>query len=260
MTNPDSIPTTPELIETCTTRKIFRLLHGTAKFSQFSFMFGPTGRGKTFAAKAWLRAYGSGAYLRAETRATPAGLRRDLSRAIFGEAGSNAAAIRDHIYEHPGFVLLVDECNHLITNTSGVGANALDSIRDYYDAIQEEGGRFGVCFIFTDYSLDRLRKCRMASFLEQFIHRGDNHLNIPAKISRPYEIVPIIRTLIPDADEELIDAAVGIDNIRAIFKRIAVLKDFAAKYNCRITAKMLRDAQALFESGNYPDDKGVRHD
>lgn len=248
-----SIPMTSDLIETCTTRKIFALLNGTAKFSQFSFLFGPTGRGKTFAAKTWLKNYGNGTYVRAETRSTQAGIRRGLSHAIFGEDGAKASAIRKYIYEHPGFVLVVDECNHLIANTTGAGANALDSIRDYYDMIQDDSGRFGICFIFTDYSLDRLRKCSMASFLEQFIYRGDNHLHIPQKISRKYEIEPIVKTLIPYADDALIDAACSIDNVRAVFKRIAVLKDITDPKNLQITAPMLLGAQATFESGIWED-------
>lgn len=255
MNNPSSASrTTSETIETCTVKKIRRLLQGTARLSQFSFMFGPTGRGKTFASRDWLRGYGNGAYVRAETGSTQSKLRRNLSRAIFGDEFARERDIYKYIGEHPGFVLIVDECNHLIANANRAGANNLDSIRDYYDMIQDEGGRFGVCFIFTDYTLDRLRKCRLASFLEQFIYRGDNHLNIPSKISRAYEIVPIVRGLIPEADDALIDAAASINNIRAIFKRITVLKEYSAKYNQAITAKMLADTHAQFESGEYPDE------
>ena len=249
-----SISTTTDLIETSTSRKIFRLLNGTARFSQFSFMFGPTGRGKTFAARAWLERYGNGAYLRAETGSTQTRLRRKLSRAIFGEEDARNSDIRDFIAAHPGFLLIVDECNHLISNPTRAGANNLDSIRDYYDEIQDGGGRFGVCFIFTDYSLERLRKCRMASFLEQFIHRGDNHLAIPQKISRAYEVAPIVKTLIPDAGDDLIDAACRIGNIRAIFKRIAVLKAFAEKSATAVSAAMLTASQQTFESGVWPEE------
>ena len=254
MENRTSIFTTTDLIETSTSRKIFRLLNGTARFSQFSFMFGPTGRGKTFAARAWIEKYGNGAYLRAETGSTQTRLRRSLSRAIFGEEDARASHIRDFIAAHPGFVLVVDECNHLISNPTRAGANNLDSIRDFYDEIQDAGGRFGVCFIFTDYSLERLRKCRMASFLEQFIHRGDNHLAIPEKISRTYEVAPIVKTLIPGAGDDLIDAACRIGNVRAIFKRIAVLKSFAEKSSTTVTADMLTAAQLTFESGVWPEE------
>ena len=252
MNQPHSTPT--DLIETSTTRKIWRLLNGTARFSQFAFMFGPTGRGKTFAAKAWLRNYGNGAYIYAEPRASQAGLRRALSAAIWDDETASTSAIRKHIEQHPGFVLVVDECNHLISNTSGSGANALDSIRSYYDMIHDAGGRMGVCFIFTDYSLDRLRKCRMAAFLEQFIHRGDNHLNLTGKISRSREVAPLVQSLIPYADDALIDAAAAIGNIRSICKRITVLRELADKRGIQITAKMLAGAQAQFESGIWEDE------
>ena len=243
-----------ELVETSTTKKIFRLLNGTARYSQFSFMFGPTGRGKTFAARAWLDNYGNGAYVRAETGSTQSRLRRNLSRAIFGEEDASASDIQRHIAARPNFVLIVDECNHLIGSATRAAANNLDSIRDLYDTIADDGGHFGVCFIFTDYSLDRLRKCRLAGFLEQFIHRGDNHLALPQNISRAYEIAPIVRTLIPDADEALIGAAASIGNVRAVFKRIAVLRDFASKHGAKITAEMLIGSQQTFESGKWEDE------
>ena len=245
---------TSELIETTTTKKIFKLLSGTARYSQFSFLFGPTGRGKTFAARSWLDTHGPGAYIRAETGSTQSRLRRNLSRALFGEEDGRPSDIRKYIAARPGFVLIVDECNHLIGNATRAGANNLDSIRDYYDDIADNGGRFGVCFIFTDYSLDRLRKCRLAGFLEQFIHRGDNHLALPSKVSRAYEVAPIVKRILPDADDALIDAAASIGNIRAITKRITVLRDFAAKNQSPVTAEMLIATQQMFESGRWEDE------
>ncbi len=258
--NQNTVFWTPsEVAETSTYKKIRRLLQGTAKLSQFSFMFGPTGRGKTFAARDWLSKYENGAYVRAETGSTQAKLRRNLSQAIFdGDDSARERDIYDYIRKHPGFVLIVDECNHLIAKADRAGANNLDSIRDYYDRIQDAGGQFGVCFIFTNYTLERLRQCRLASFLEQFISRVDNHLNIPAKISRAYEIAPIVTRLVPEADNALIDAAASINNVRAICKRIAVLKEYSAKFKTPITAQMLLDTHEQIRSGDYRDEQEER--
>ena len=47
--NESQFQTTTEAIETSNYKKITRFLNGTAKRGQFSYLFGPTGYGKTFA-------------------------------------------------------------------------------------------------------------------------------------------------------------------------------------------------------------------
>lgn len=253
-TTKSTFPQTSDLIETSTAKKIRRLLQGTARRSQFSFLFGPTGRGKTFVTRDWLRGHGNGAYVRAVTGATQARLRKQISQAIFNDEHARERDITEHILAHPGFVLIVDEVNHLIANANLSSARNLDSIRDYYDEVQDAGGSMGVCFIFTEYTLDRLRNCRMASFLQQFINRCDNHLNIGNRISRAYEIVPTVRAYIPDADDALINAACAINDIRAIHKRFSAAKELSARTGQPITAKMIEAFQAQFNSGDYPDE------
>ncbi len=248
-------PQASTLIETSTSRKIQRFLNGTAKKGQFSYMFGPTGRGKTFITRNWIESYGNAAYVRADTGVTHTGLRRQISRAIFNDDGAKEHEILKYLLEHPGFVLIIDEANHLLTDGNLRSAKNLDSIRDYYDSVQESGGRIGIVFIFTEYSLDRLKKCRIASFLQQFINRGDNHLDIPRKISRAYEIIPTLNALLTDVSEDLIAAACKFPDVRSLHKRLITAKEWSAKNNKPITGEVLTGLQLQFETGDYTDEK-----
>ena len=149
---------------------------------------------------------------------------------------------------------MIDEANHLLTDGNLRSVRNLDSIRDYYDSVQEAGGKIGVVFIFTEYSLERLRKCRIASFLKQFINRGDNHLAIPSKISRAYEVVPILNSLLPGAvTDDLIAAARQFPDIRSLTKRIATAKEVHARNGYAVDGDLLAGLQAQYESGDYSD-------
>lgn len=247
-----STPT--EVIETSTSKKIVRFLNGTARHGQFSYMFGPTGRGKTFVTRDWIARRGNAAYVRAFTGVTQTGLRKQISRAIFGDESARESEILQYLIDHPGFVLVIDEANHLLTDGNLRSVRNLDSIRDYYDSAQEAGGKIGVVFIFTEYSLERLRKCRIASFLKQFINRGDNHLAIPSKISRAYEVVPILNSLMPGAvTDDLIAAARQFPDIRSLTKRIATAMEVHARHGDAVDGALLAGLQAQYESGDYSD-------
>ena len=247
-----STPT--EVIETSTANKIIRFLTGTARKGQFSYMFGPTGRGKTFVTKKWLENRGNGVIVRALTGVTQTGLRKQISRAIFGDTSARESEILQYMIDHPGFMLVIDEANHLLTDGNLRSVRNLDSIRDYYDSVQDAGGRIGVVFIFTEYSLERLRKCRIASFLRQFINRGDNHLAIPSRISRAYEIIPTLNSLLPgQVTDDLIAAAQKFPDIRSLHKRISTAKDFSEREGVPIDGELLSALQAQYESGDYDD-------
>lgn len=248
-----STPT--DLIETSTSKKIIRFLNGTARLGQFSYMFGPTGRGKTFVTKNWIATRGNAAYVRAFTGVTQTRLRKQISTAVFGEDTAREPEILQYMIEHPGFVLVIDEANHLLTDGNLRSVRNLDSIRDYYDSVHEAGGRIGVVFIFTEYSLERLCKCRIASFLKQFVNRGDNHLAIPSKISRAYEIIPYLNALLPGkVTDDMIEAAQKFQDLRSLRKRIKS----AIEYNARdpktpLDGELLMGLQEQYETGDYTD-------
>lgn len=239
-----------DLIETSTSKKIIRFLNGTARNGHFSYMFGPTGRGKTFVTLDWIARRGNAAYVRALTGVTQSRLRKQISRSIFGDEAASESEILQYMIEHPGFVLIIDEANHLLADGNLRSVRNMDSIRDYYDSVQEAGGKIGVVFIFTEYSLERLRKCRISSFLKQFINRGDNHLAIPSKISRAYELIPLLNNLLPgQVSDGMISAAQQFQDIRSLVKRIATARRVAK--GGPIDAEMLAGLQYQYESGIY---------
>lgn len=249
--------TSSEVIPTTTIKKIRRLLAGTAKRSQFSTLFGPTGRGKTLTATDWVRTYGNAAYLRARTGSTLCSLRKQLSRAIFdGDESAREPEILRYIADHPGFVLIVDEATHLIMDANLRSAKNLDYLRDFHDEATENGCRFGICFIFTNYSLERLGKSRIGEFLRQFINRCDNHLDIDDKISRAREIIPTLQALLGTADvpKDMIDLACEINDMRALHKRFAVARELSEQTHRPLDAEMLRSLQEQYKSGRYPDE------
>ena len=246
------------LIKTTTSRKIFRFLDGAARLGQFSYMFGPTGRGKSFITRKWIEAKGNAACVRARTGVTQTGLRKQISLALFGDDGAREHEILQYFLEHPGFVLVVDEANHLLMDGNLRSAKCLDSVRDYHDAVQEAGGRMSIVFIFTEYSLDRLRKCRIAAFLQQFINRGDNHLDIPRKISRAYEIIPTVAAYLPDPPEGLINEACRFHDIRSLHKRLEAAVNHCNKTGAPVSAEILAGLQLQFETGSYEDEDADR--
>ena len=88
-------------------------------------------------------------------------LRRQISGAVFRSENMSESAIVKYFLDNPGAVLIIDEAVHLIGNCNYTAGNALDSVRDLYDEVSESGGRMGVVLIFTEYNMERLRKCRL---------------------------------------------------------------------------------------------------
>ena len=80
------------IVETTTVKKIRRALDNTLKNSQMGFIFGQTGRGKTYAAKDWMKSHPEAVYLRIDSGITLARLRREMSYLLFGHEG---AAMRE---------------------------------------------------------------------------------------------------------------------------------------------------------------------
>lgn len=68
MTTTTNCPTSSDVIRTSISNKINRFLDGVARRSQFSAMFGSTGRGKTFHSRVWA-AKGKSVYVRAPGQA-----------------------------------------------------------------------------------------------------------------------------------------------------------------------------------------------
>ena len=252
--------TSEKMIETTTVKKIRKVLDGIARQSQFGFIFGPSGRGKTFTAKNWIERNGNAAYIRIQTGTTQGRLRKQISMALFGHENGSFSAILKYLMDRPGFTIVIDEAAHLITETSTASsAKNMDFIRDIYDEVKENGGACGVCFIFTHCNIDRLISGRLSEFLRQFVSRMDNHLNIPEKISRAYEIRPAVSAFVENPSEDLIEAAWSIASnacasMRSLYRYLKIAQKVCAKTQQSISGTMLKEIQKQYESGDYPDE------
>lgn len=247
-------PKFTDSIKTSVKNKICRFLDGTARLSQFAVIFGSTGRGKSFHSRKWAEEHPGTIYVRARTGSTVARLRRQISGAVFRSENMSESAIVTYFLDNPGTVLIIDEAVHLIGNYNHSAANVLDSVRDLYDEVSEAGGRMGVVMIFTEYSLERLRKCRLSSFLAQFINRFDNHLDLGTKISFAYEIKPTVEARIPGASTEIVEFFRQFSDIRSVHKRIDVAKYIETYTKQPVSLPMLQKIQEQFETGIYRDE------
>ena len=247
-------PKFTDVIKTSVKNKIYRFLDGTARLSQFAVIFGSTGRGKSFHSRMWAEEHPGAVYVRARTGCSMTKLRRQISGAVFRSENMSESAIVKYFLDNPGAVLIIDEAVHLIGNCNYTAGNALDSVRDLYDEVSESGGRMGVVLIFTEYNMERLRKCRLSSFLAQFINRFDNHLDLGTKISFPYEIKPTVEARIPGASPEIIEFFRQFPDIRSVHKRIDVAKYIETFTKQPVSLPMLRKIQEQFETGVYKDE------
>lgn len=248
--------TSGKVIRTSTLNKVNSFMTGTVRRGQFSALFGSTGRGKTFLVRTWAADREHAVYVRARTGTTQAKLRQQISGAIFKSENMGESAIVKYFIDNPGAVLIIDEAVHLIGNYTYGGLKTLDSVRDIFDEVSDSGGKMGVVMIFTEYNLERLRKCRLSSFLAQFINRFDNHLDLGSKASYAYEIKPTIDELLPGSGPEIYDFFKDFSDIRSLHKRIGVALDMAAHGDPPqpVSLLMLQKIQEQFETGKYKDE------
>jgi len=256
MTTSTNCQTSSDVIRTSAANKINKFLDGVARRAQFSAMFGSTGRGKTFHSRAWAAKHDKTVYVRARTGTTMNKLRKQISEAIFRSENMSESAIVKYFLDNPGSVLIIDEAVHLIGNYNYTATVTLDSVRDIYDEVGESGGRMGVVMIFTEYTLERLEKCRISSFLAQFINRFDNHLDLGTTISYAYEIKPTVDARLPGADPEIYEFFKQFKDIRSVHKRLNIALDIEAHSTPRqpVSLPMLIAIQKQFESGFYKDE------
>ncbi|MBO4631661.1 MAG: AAA family ATPase [Lentisphaeria bacterium] len=245
-----------KIIETVTVRKIRKFLNCTAKNNQMAFLFGPTGRGKTFTVRDWLTTHPEGIYFRADAGITLSRMRRNLSLAILGTETGSSRDIVQYFLNRPGSVLIIDEAVHVCSDSfTAQDIKRLDSLRDIYDNVNEYGGSFALAMIFTDCKLSRFKSGRASRFLGQFVGRMDNHLDIGDKISLPYEIKPILAAY--GLPENLAQTAFKIANgpgkMRTLYKCLAFAMKVAEKKNVPVTCDILDGVFNQLDSGIYPD-------
>lgn len=215
--------------------------------------------GKTFAAREWL-ARNDGGYIRVQTGDTLNRLRRQVSYRLFNHDHAGNREIIEYLARRPGYVLIVDEAALLLHDGAwATRSKNINFFRDLFDGVNDNGGSCGVCFIFTDCSLSMFEGGSKAAFFGQFLGRLDNHLNIPERISIPYELKPVLLAygLNPE-DFRLMRAAEAIANgpgkMRTLYKYLALAKEFNVKKGEKIDAQMLLEIQRSYTSGIYKDE------
>ena len=245
-----------KIIETATVRKIRKFLNRAANNNEMAFMFGPTGRGKTYTVQDWLTTHPEGIYFRVDAGITFSGLRRNLSLAILGTETGSSRDIVEYLLNRPGSVLIVDEAVHVCSESfTAQDIKRLDYLRDIYDNVNECGGSFAIVMIFTNCKLSRFKNGRASRFLGQFIGRMDDHLDIGDKISLPYEIKPILAAygLPENLAQTALKIANGLGKMRTLYKCLALAMKRAEKRNIPVSAETLDDIFNHLDSGIYPD-------
>jgi DNA transposition AAA+ family ATPase len=234
-------------VDTVTAKRLTLALDVTAERGMFSFIFGESGRGKTFIAKKWLAQNPGGAYISCQANESVSTLRRRLGAELLGSAGT-VSEIVDALKNKPA--LIVDEANKLIlTQSRLVAAKNLDFFRDIYD-----GAGCGVALIFTNYTLNALQNGALGSFIGQFVGRMGYHLNIPDKLSRKEEIIPALQSFVQSPGPELTEAAYKIAmespaSMKTLYKYLKLAAEYSEAEKVTITPKLLKSLQNRYEDG-----------
>ncbi len=247
-----------DLVETIVTERIFRALDFARDASAMVLIAGPTGRSKTWSAKAWARGnnHGRAVYIRVPSNCTRRKLVRTIAQAQgVGSAGKKTMDVEGRLHKAFSWrnVLIFDEAGHMIPRESA-GRAAIEFVRDLHDMCG-----CGVALIVTDVYWDELRHGPLAAYFEQFIGRVAMEVRIPQKVLRG-ETEAAVRAFAPDADADLLKAAHAVANrndgrLRTLFRDLARARKFADAKGDALRADHLRLAVQWRESaGIWPDE------
>jgi hypothetical protein len=250
----------PTLIETEVTRRITAALTATKNRNLFGVVFGDTGRSKTltcshFAANnpGVVMVELPGAVNHAEFIELIA--IRLLGRS-FGSTRRNKTEIAAFL-DNNQRMLIIDEANQLFfAQNSRTIAKSFEFLRrNIYDLTGSP-----VMLVFTSYSLKDLRHGSLSGFLEQFRGRIGYPLEIPRRLLKVSEIKPIVLSYVPDADQQLIDAACAVASpgdgkIRTLVKYLDLAREYVNANGGQISDKLLFHLRDRYEDGGaWPND------
>ncbi len=255
-----STETPKEPVSTVVTEQILVKLNICKESNILTLICGGTGRGKSMTAEYFCHTTPGAVYIKLRSSATPARLVGILAEALLGTARQsmeqNKKAIRDFLTENQRMIV-IDEANQLLAskNMSTRIAN-MEYIRlDIY-----EHTRTPVAMIFTKYSIQDFKEGDMASFLEQFLGRGINTLDIPARMFGESEVYPILRHYVPDASVPLrklaLEIARGTGKLRSFVKYLEIAQRYVEEHpGTQISEKLLRTLQQRSEGiVKWPED------
>lgn len=245
------------LVRTVVTQKILDALDYARDERAMSYVSGTTGRGKTYAAEYWAAQnnHGRTKLLRAPAGCTRRTLIRMLAKSMGFNSAMNAADTAQMLFERvtDRTVIIIDEAGHLL-GRNGI-SGAIEFIRDLHDHTH-----CAVFLIFTDVYLDEIKNGRNTAFYEQFRGRFEFPVEIPALI-RKDEVRAVVKTFMPDADEETVDYALGLartreGKLRTLFKDLYRAEEFARSAGRKMSIKDLKKMVAFRRSGgSWPEDQ-----
>ena len=236
------------LVETPVTAGILETLDYTRDYSAMTAIVGPTGRGKTYAARYWqaLNNHGRTRYIRMSSSAG----RTSLIYALCDAAGTGFRGYKNCELEQRIFgslsrrnVLIIDEAGHLIPRGTSP-ASALELIRDIKDITG-----CGVCLIFTDVYLEQIRLGAQRRYFEQFIGRIEKTYHIPDQPEKA-EVAAVLRSYVEKPSRELLtlaydSARAGDGKLRTLFRDLDRALLLADTEGHELTADDLRTAITL---------------
>ena len=241
------------LVETVVVKRLMAAFDYAAQWSAMVNIVGPTGRGKTYAAKYWARQnnHGRTRYIRVPSGCT----RRQIvtmlcSSCGIGVNGHKTTDLEQRLFKAftPRNVIMVDEAGHLVPRSGNTGTAAIELLRDLHDICG-----CAVIMIFTDVYLKEMKNGRLADYFEQFIGRVKYTLPIPDKIFRG-EIEDIVKSFNPDASQRLIELAYKTatardGKLRTLFEDLRRASDWAQQQGRALQAGDLQVAVRWRESG-----------
>lgn len=243
------------ICENIVTQKIVNKLNICAKRKMMTLIFGETGRGKTLTARHWCERTPTARYIQLKAASSQSMFVRQLAKTLTGQThGStteNKEAIETYLMANET-ILVIDEANQLLMMPS---VKAKQKNMEYIRLnILEQTGT-PVALIFTTYTLGEFTHGILASFLEQFLGRAQNKLDIPPKLFTVSEITPIVKMIVPDPDAALISAAVEVatsnGKLRSLVNHLTIAKELCvsdpAKY--KMSGALLKQVQDLYEGG-----------
>jgi DNA transposition AAA+ family ATPase len=204
----DTGPST--FVETSLTKRIFGILNyalaGDIEGGKLVLITGPSGRGKTSAAREWQRRnnHGHSIYIDPPESGGLRAFLMELSRACRISPGRKTVDLRDRIVRsfHPRRILIIDEVARLLPHgRSARLPTALEFIRRLHDA-----QHCAIALLATPVFSLELTSGRMRDYFEQLVGRISDPFVIPEKIARQ-ECADIVTSFNKAPAADLVDLA-----------------------------------------------------
>jgi len=230
------------MVPTLLTAEIFKTLDYARARHACVLVQGRTGRGKTEAARAWCAARKNAYYI----DCPPEGGLPALREAV--RAVCSCPAVQDIADFLAGqkATLVLDECARILP-VRGARAKALEWARRLHDQ-----ARVGLAFVATDFFIREASSGSLGEYLEQFIGRFRDKFIIPDYVS-PQEAADILRPVVPDPADDLVQWAVKVANepgkggARRLWWLLDDAADIAAQRRLPVDLKFLQTVLKDYE-------------